>query len=50
MDRLVIASTRRSAGKTSIVVGLAKALGKKYGYINTAGRPLVYRKKRFVGL
>lgn len=46
MDRLVIASTRRSAGKTSIVVGLAKALGKKYGYIKPLGDRLVYRKKR----
>lgn len=46
MDRLVIASTRKSAGKTSVVVGLAKALGKKYGYIKPLGDRLVYRKKR----
>ncbi|MBP7603234.1 MAG: AAA family ATPase [Spirochaetes bacterium] len=46
MDRLVIASTRRSAGKTSVVVGLARALGKKYGYIKPLGDRLVYRKKR----
>jgi len=33
MDKIVISSSRESAGKTSIIVGLAKAMGKTYGYI-----------------
>lgn len=46
MDKLVIASSRKSSGKTSAVVGLAKALGKNFGYIKPLGDRLVYRKKR----
>jgi len=46
MDKIVIASSRESAGKTSIIVGLAKALGKTYGYIKPFGDRLLYRKKR----
>lgn len=46
MDKLVIASSRESAGKTSIIVGLAKAMGKSHGYIKPLGDRLLYRKKR----
>lgn len=46
MDKLVIASVRKSAGKTSAVVGLAKALKKKPGYMKPFGDRLLYRKKR----
>lgn len=46
MNKLVIASMERSAGKTSMVIGIAKALGKKMGYMKPFGDRLVYRKKR----
>lgn len=46
MKRLVIASMRKGAGKTSIIVGLAKALGKRVGYLKPFGDRLLYRKKR----
>ena len=46
MDKIVISSSRESAGKTSIIVGLAKAMGKTYGYIKPFGDRLLYRKKR----
>jgi BioD-like phosphotransacetylase family protein len=46
MDKLVIASMRKSAGKTSVIVGLAKAFQKKCGYIKPFGDRLLYKKKR----
>jgi uncharacterized protein len=46
MYRLVVTSTQPNAGKTSIIIGLAKALNKKIGYIKPFGDRLLYRKKR----
>ncbi len=46
MDKLVIASTRKSAGKTSLIVGMARALGRSVGYIKPLGDRLLYSKKR----
>ncbi|PKK85772.1 MAG: hypothetical protein CVT48_04040 [Thermoplasmata archaeon HGW-Thermoplasmata-1] len=46
MNKLVIASTKKCAGKTSIAVGLAKASGKKFGYVKPFGDRMLYRKKR----
>lgn len=46
MRRLVFASMREGAGKTSIIVGLGKALGKPFGYMKPFGDRLLYRKKR----
>ncbi len=46
MNKLVIASTRRSAGKTSMIVGIGKAVGKKIGYAKPLGDRLLYSKKR----
>jgi BioD-like phosphotransacetylase family protein len=46
MDRLVIASMRKSAGKTSLVVGMGEALGKRVGYMKPIGDRLLYKKKR----
>ena len=46
MDKLVIASTHRNSGKTSIIIGLAKMLGKDLGYLKPFGDRLYYRKKR----
>ncbi len=46
MRRLVVASTREGAGKTSLIVGLGKATGKSFGYVKPFGDRLLYRKKR----
>lgn len=46
MKRIVVASTRRSAGKTSMIIGLSKAMQKKIGYIKPLGDRLIYKKKR----
>jgi BioD-like phosphotransacetylase family protein len=46
MQRFVITSMHPNAGKTSIIIGLAKALQKKIGYIKPFGDRLLYRKKR----
>lgn len=46
MYKLVITSMHPNAGKTSIIIGLAKALHKKIGYIKPFGDRLLYRKKR----
>lgn len=46
MNQILIASSRPSAGKTSIIIGLAKALGKTCGYVKPFGDRLLYRKKR----
>ncbi|MCS7197871.1 MAG: DRTGG domain-containing protein [Candidatus Bipolaricaulota bacterium] len=46
MKRLIVASMRKGAGKTSLIVGLGKALGKPLGYIKPFGDRLLYRKKR----
>ncbi len=45
MDKMVIASLRKSAGKTSVIVGLAQAM-KNFGYMKPFGDRLLYRKKR----
>ncbi len=37
---------RQSAGKTSVIIGMAKALNKKIGYMKPFGERLLYRKKR----
>ncbi len=46
MDKWVIASMRRSAGKTSVIVGIAAALNRKMAYIKPFGERMLYRKKR----
>jgi BioD-like phosphotransacetylase family protein len=46
MNDVVIASTRASAGKTSLIVGLMQALKKDIGYMKPFGDRLLYRKKR----
>lgn len=46
MDKVVLASMRRSAGKTSAIVGIAGALGKKIAYMKPFGERMLYRKKR----
>lgn len=46
MDKLIIASTSKNSGKTSIIIGMAKLLGKDFGYLKPFGDRLYYRKKR----
>jgi uncharacterized protein len=46
MKNLIIGSVSEGAGKTSFIVGLAKAMGKKFGYLKPFGDRLIYRKKR----
>jgi len=46
MEKIIIASMRRSAGKTSVIVGMAKNLKKKIAYMKPFGDRLVYEEKR----
>jgi len=46
MNKILIASTRESAGKTSLILGIAAALGGKAGYVKPFGDRLIYRRKK----
>jgi hypothetical protein len=46
MNKIIIASLRKNAGKTTVMVGLSKALNKKIGYLKPFGDRLIYNKKR----
>ncbi len=46
MKTIVVGSTHKSAGKTSLIVGLAKVIGGSCGYMKPLGDRLLYRKKR----
>ena len=49
MKRIVVASCHEESGKTSIIIGLAKALEEKNiscGYMKPFGDRLLFRKKR----
>ncbi|MBP7738824.1 MAG: phosphotransacetylase family protein [Spirochaetes bacterium] len=48
MKKIVIASMREGAGKTSMVAGISAASGKKLGYIKPLGDRLVYKRKKNV--
>lgn len=48
MKKILIASTREGAGKTSIIAGISAAVQKKYGYIKPLGDRLVYKRKKNV--
>jgi len=43
---LIVASTREGAGKTSMLVGLASVLDRRFGYVKPLGDRFLYRKKR----
>ena len=45
MSKLLIASTRHAAGKTSIILGIASVLDQKFGYIKPFGDRLIYHRK-----
>ena len=46
MDKFVVTSLRQGAGKTSVIIGIAKVLKRKIGYIKPFGERFLYRKKR----
>ena len=46
MRKFVVTSLRQSAGKTSMIIGIAKALNRSIGYIKPLGERFLYRKKR----
>jgi len=46
MKTIVVGSTHKSAGKTSLIVGLAKVAAGSCGYMKPLGDRLLYRKKR----
>ena len=46
MNKLLIASTRKGSGKTSIIVGIAAATNKNFGFIKPFGDRLIYRRKK----
>ncbi|MCU0847819.1 MAG: AAA family ATPase [Spirochaetes bacterium] len=46
MKRIVFASIREGAGKTSLMVGLMSRTGKKFGYIKPFGDRLIYKRKK----
>ena len=46
MEKLVIASIGEGAGKSSVIVGLAKVLKKPFGYLKPLGDRMIYRDKK----
>lgn len=46
MHKLVVASARQGAGKTSLIVGLGRVLDRPFAYMKPFGDRLLYRKKR----
>jgi len=46
MKKLVVASAREDAGKTTSIIGLGKRMGGKMGYMKPFGDRLYYKKKR----
>ena len=46
MKNIIVTSLRKDAGKTSVIVGLAKNSSRRLGYLKPFGDRLLYRKKR----
>ncbi|HOO70826.1 MAG TPA: DRTGG domain-containing protein [Spirochaetota bacterium] len=46
MNRYLIASTREGSGKTSLILGIAGAHKKNYGYLKPFGDRLIYQRKK----
>jgi BioD-like phosphotransacetylase family protein len=46
MEKLVIASIGEGAGKTSVIVGLARLLKRPFGYLKPLGDRMIYREKK----
>ncbi len=45
MEKIVVTSMRQNAGKTTAIIGIAKALHLKFGYMKPFGERLVYHRK-----
>lgn len=46
MQKLVIASVGKGAGKTSLIVGMGQTLAKSFGYLKPFGDRMVYHEKK----
>ncbi len=46
MKALVVGSLTQSAGKTSVIIGMARTLAQPFAYLKPFGDRLLYRKKR----
>lgn len=46
MKKWVIASVGKGAGKTSFIIGLAKVMGRPFGYLKPFGDRMIYREKK----
>ncbi len=46
MKNIIVTSLRKDAGKTSVIVGLARNSSQQMGYLKPFGDRLLYRKKR----
>jgi hypothetical protein len=46
MEKIVIASIGKGAGKTSLIIGMAKVLKRPFGYLKPFGDRLIYREKK----
>ncbi|MCX8173415.1 MAG: DRTGG domain-containing protein [Thermoplasmata archaeon] len=46
MSRIVFSSTEKSAGKTTVIIGIWASAEKKFGYMKPLGDRLVYQRKR----
>ena len=46
MEKLVVASVGKGAGKTSLIIGMAKVLKRPFGYLKPFGDRLIYREKK----
>jgi uncharacterized protein len=46
MKNIIVGSMDSNAGKTSLIIGMARASGRPFGYMKPLGDRLVYRKKR----
>ena len=45
MDKIIVTSMRENAGKTSLIIGMSRALQQNIGYFKPLGDRLFYRKK-----
>ena len=46
MNKVVIASVRKSVGKTGAIIGISAALNKKIAYLKPFGERMVYQENR----
>jgi len=46
MEKLILASIGKGAGKTSLIIGMARILNRPFGYLKPFGDRLIYREKK----